>query len=109
MTAPEDDYSRLPKWAQRRLEMLEESVASLRAHLEAGPDDSDTFADPYYDSPRPLGNGTMIRFGDSEGAFYVHLEDGALSVTAQSMWASELVIKPRSDNSVRLEMPRRKR
>jgi hypothetical protein len=57
-----DPMTRLPKWAQRRIEVLEMRVKELRARLAVGPEASNTFADPHTDSPRPLGEGTIVRF-----------------------------------------------
>lgn len=49
------------------IERLQRDVAYLQAKLSAGPDDSNTFADPYSDSPRPLGTAT-IEFVTTSGA-----------------------------------------
>lgn len=104
MNPQEPDPSRLPKWAQRRLETLERDLADAQSRLAAGPDDSDTFADPYRDVPRPLGKGTMIQFGDvEEGAFNVSFEDGQLRIQFASLRSQGLVVLPWSSNSVRLE------
>jgi hypothetical protein len=69
MTIATPDVDKLPKWAQRKIEALERKiealereVADLRRTLAEGPEDSDTFADPYSDSPRPLGSGTSVQF-----------------------------------------------
>lgn len=110
MTPQEPDVTRLPKWAQRRLEVLEADLADARSRLAAGPEDSDTFADPYRDVPRPLGRGTMIRFGDVEGgAFHVNFEDGQLRIQFSSLRSRGLVVLPESSNSVRVEGRRSQR
>lgn len=59
---PEHDISKLPKWAQAEIWRLQRNESSYLARLSAGPDDSDTFADPYSDAPRPLGTGTSVEF-----------------------------------------------
>lgn len=60
--------ARLPKWAQaelanlrRRLEDAEDEVAELRLGF-AGPEDTDTYADPYGSSPINLPKGGIIAF-----------------------------------------------
>lgn len=58
----------LPKWARQEIERLQRNEAAHVALLTAGPEDSDTFADPYGHT-RPLGRGTTIvfRLGDGDG------------------------------------------
>ncbi len=67
------DVTKLPKWAQREIIHLERDLADARAKLSAGPEDSNTFADPYGAAPRPLGNDSTIRFAlgdpDDWGSF----------------------------------------
>jgi hypothetical protein len=49
----------------------------------ASPEDSNVFADPYSDTKRPLGRGTMIQFGTQEdpATFTAEMQDdGALKV-----------------------------
>lgn len=60
-------FARLPKWAQQRIGVLEKRVASLTRRVETGPDESNTFADPYI-NPQPLGMNPTIeyRFADSK-------------------------------------------
>lgn len=56
------DLTKLPKWAQREITALEGSLAHERARLSAGPEDSDTFVDPYAEAPRPLGKGPLVEY-----------------------------------------------
>jgi len=59
----EHDRSKLPKWAQREIERQERDIAYLQGKLAAGPENSDTFADPYSEGAmRPLGRGTTVEF-----------------------------------------------
>lgn len=52
----------LPKWARQEIERLQRNEEHYVAQLAAGPEDSDTFADPYSEARRPLGRGTTIQF-----------------------------------------------
>lgn len=56
------DVARLPKWAQHRIAALERDLLAARATINAGPENSDTFADPYSEASRPLGSEPLIRF-----------------------------------------------
>lgn len=99
------DVTKLPKWAQTRIDTLERNNAYLKAVLAEGPEDSDTFADPYSDSPRPLGKRTMIRFdvGDSSREhFDVRLEGDVLEVYG----GSALMLRPHAANVVKLKIER---
>lgn len=99
----DERISKLPKWAQRYISELEQDNETYKAKLSAGPEDSDTFADPY-DTERPLGRGTRIRFGRSREGFTVYLDkDGELQVS--SNWAS-VHIKPRAANALSVRMER---
>ena len=61
------DVSKLPKWAQREIGRLERDLAAAHAKLAAGPEDSNTFAEPYAAAPRPLGTSPHIRFVLGDG------------------------------------------
>lgn len=101
---PERDITKLPKWAQSELRRLERDLASARETLAAGPEDSNTFADPY-STRRPLGADPTILFvlgerdeirvrvdRDSHGRAY-------LDVNASS---GRLMVHPRSSNGIEL-------
>jgi hypothetical protein len=107
---PEHDLTKIPKWARQEIERLRTDVAYLREKLEAGPADSDVFADPYGDSPRPLGRGTMIEFGDKDsehGAWNVALQDGELHITLHSLRAAgTAAVIPWSSTSLRVRSVR---
>lgn len=112
------DLHRLPKWAQSRIAVLENRVQHLESKLNEGPEESDTFADPYgtfapgdnQPSGRPLGEGTIVRFwlGDDRrykyvdvsakvtgrGKHYVNVHggEGALSVRPSSSNVVEITV-----------------
>lgn len=102
---PRGDVSKLPKWAQTEIQRLERNLESANARLNTGPEDSDTFADPYFEeSTRPLGRGTMIQFGEERGRrFRVRIDkDGRLDVSGDE----GLIVIPRASNSILLESRR---
>lgn len=103
--AERDDLGRMTKKAADYIELLERNLAYAREKLAEGPEDSDTFADPYSETPRPLGQGTLVQFGASkhEGTWKVHVEEGQLSVNFQALGNYDMVIVPVSSNLVRLE------
>lgn len=108
MRPADRDVSRLPKWAQDRIASLERDVEHLRATLAVGPEDSDTFCDPYLDQ-RPLGRGQTIRFVldrradhrpdvyidaklDAEGGCVaIRCADGSLAITPTH--ANEILVR----------------
>lgn len=95
--------SKLPRHARELIERLQRDLDYANERLAEGPEDSDTFADPYATPPRPLGTGTMIQFGSGDGSFKVHFEDGQLCISFQAMGPRDLAVLPWSANSVRLE------
>jgi hypothetical protein len=58
----EHDITKLPKWAQREISRLTRDLVANKAKLAQGPENSNVFADPYSDAPRPLGRDTSISF-----------------------------------------------
>ena len=103
MSARDRDKTKLPKWAQSEIDRLERDLASAYKKLNAGPDNSDTFADTYSETRRPLGQGTSISFepigSDGWGnRFTVHLDGKTLVVQG----GDGLAVFPRASNSVYL-------
>jgi hypothetical protein len=47
---------------------LQREAQHWKALVAVGPDESDTFADPYSDAPRPLGHAVDIEFVTTSGA-----------------------------------------
>lgn len=106
---------RAPQWYRDLVSSLMRDNDGLRAMLQAGPEDSDTVADPYGDAPRPLGQGPTIRFSpdpdnNAMARFEVRLtEYGALRVSADTSINDELVVQPWSANTLYLKfVPRQK-
>lgn len=97
------DRAKLPKWAQRELAGLEADLAAARAALAVGPDDADTFADPFRDPPRPISRGGLVRFGGLwPYAFDVRLVSGALEVRGEGA----IRVRPQASNVIMIELAR---
>jgi hypothetical protein len=105
--------SSIPRWAQDMIAQLQEAggrkdrlIAQLTGQLTDNPDGSNVFAEPYSDTPRPLGRDTMIRFGNidtEEGSWNVEVRDGELVIVFQSLLGRQGVgVIPLSSNSVKL-------
>lgn len=109
---PEEDLSRLPKWAQRKISGLQDQIgvltrnlADAHQNLTAGPADSDTFADPYSEVARPLGKRITVRFGGAgfNGTFDVNFADGVLQIHGQGGSAIDaMAVVPKGSNAVHL-------
>lgn len=104
--------SRLPVWAQQRIEALERDVNYWRSQAEEGPENSNTFVHSYTDrgenGGQPLGENTDIRFELDEGReFLVHIESGALQIYAGGLTGGDISVRPMSSNTVRLEIVKR--
>lgn len=97
----ETQLDKLPKYAQHEIARLAMDLEDARAKLAAGPEDSDTFADPYASVPRPLGKGTTIRFGGlGDQSFNVFWKEGALEVTGNRGSKDAMAVLPCVSNSV---------
>lgn len=105
------DVKKLPKWAQNLIYKLERDLESAHAKLSAGPEDSNTIADPHSDPFRPLGTDTTIRFKvgeewheyidvrvrtDHKGESYIYLMGG-----------DSISIEPESSNTATVRLRRR--
>ncbi len=107
------DASRLPKHGQAAIAALRQEIerlarenADLRARLGAGMDDSDTFADPYSDTPRPLGTGVHVRFNGLsavDDTFDVRMLKGDLDVRMNGT-NHEVAIIPVASNHIKIRM-----
>lgn len=96
--------NRLPVWARDRIHLLEQNLAYARARLAAGPDDSNTFADPYGDPPRPLGTDVQVQWRLYNGVYTVgcHVEAAEGDASLEVMTSRLLSVEPVSGNLVRI-------
>ena len=105
------DVTKLPKWAQQEIERLERDVEHFQATLSVGPDDSNTFADPYSSAPRPLGHGTTIEFVMTDGTrIRVRAERNSVSGAYDRIdvnGGDTIAVLPRAANSVEIQVQRR--
>lgn len=100
-----NDVSRLPKWAQRRLEAAEREVEHWKRLAHEGPEDTDTFINTYdIGTPgRPLEKGASIRFkvgGRGRGFIEAKLRDGYVEIYADG----SIAVQPQSSNVVKVFM-----
>lgn len=100
----EIDLSRLPAYARGEIERLRAQVAFLQERLAAGPNDSDTFADPYAEPATPLGRGIMVRFGGSghQGTFDVSWTERGELLVRGNFHGEDMAVIPQSQNTVRI-------
>jgi hypothetical protein len=104
---------KLPKWAQDHIALLRMRLSEARADANnartRGPEDTDTFAEPYSQSPIYLPVGARVVFRLAEGrditAHVIHGRNGEtyLDVTASGFrGGSDLYVSPQASNVVRL-------
>lgn len=100
MAKQEYDRTKLPKWAQQELTRLERNLEHAKSKLAQGPENSRVFADPYSDTPRPLGDAHIeFRVGPGIGQkFSVRIEGTDLYV----MGSDGLAVFPEASNVVRV-------
>jgi hypothetical protein len=99
------DRTKLPKWAQRELERLERDLEFAYQKLSAGPEDSNTFADPYASAPRPLGKDVTVEFRtgpERSERVLVRVEKGKLNING----GDSLRIQPISGNVIEVQPKR---
>jgi 23S rRNA-/tRNA-specific pseudouridylate synthase len=109
---PRGDIEKLPKWAQRYVKVLEQRVEDYEAKLAEGPENSNVFADPYADVPRPLGESPVIEFNVTNVTFpngrpnwiTVRYED---EHTLNINCSNTMVIHPRASNSIEVKVSQR--
>lgn len=102
----ERDITKLPKWAQIEISRLQRDVKWYKDKLEAGPDNSDTFADPYGRAVRPLGKGPRIAFvglpGDRQTIIARLDRDTDNEPYLEIRGLNSLQIQPRASNVVHI-------
>jgi hypothetical protein len=99
------DRTKLPKWAQRELERLERDLESAQQKLAAGPEDSNTFADPYAAAPRPLGRDVAVEFhtgSDRDERVIVRVDGDKVNIYG----GDSLRIFPMSSNVIEVQPKR---
>jgi hypothetical protein len=95
---PQGDVSKLPKWAQLYVEMLQRDLKYAYRQAAEGPGDSDIFLDWYTDQ-KPLGRRKTVRFVLADGHWVdVSSSNGVLTVLADDT----LLVASRSSNVVHL-------
>lgn len=93
-----EDLTKLPKWAQRKIRVLESDLAAAKAKLNDGPDGSRVILDPYSDFARPVGD-PLVRFQYLDGQYIdVGFRGDVLTASAGDM----LLVGPSAWNVVRL-------
>jgi hypothetical protein len=97
----EGRVSRLPKWARDEIRRLESNLEQAYAKLNTGPEDSNTVADAYSPTRRPLGKDASIefslgpehwnkvtcridRYGDGQGDFLYIMGGHMVTIEPQS-------------------------
>ena len=115
---PTGDISRLPKWAQRKIEQQEREILSLQDSLsvlegaigvkENSLDiDTDVWIQKFEPGDIPLPKGSTILFGNRDHHFSVELHDaGALDI--HSGWGP-IDIHPIASNHIRVSLRERLR
>ena len=105
-----NDISKLPRWAQQRIEIADRDLAYWRTKAEAGPEDSNTFVHHYKDDGSnggtPLGMNTAIRFDVGERDYFlVELtSDGTLRVHGADRRNGALAVIPKSTNIIEIRV-----
>lgn len=112
MATATQDVSKLPKWAQDRISNLERNLQHAEQQLAIGPEDSDTFANPYGDmiggsAIRPLGRGELVRFVIDEDArrFFearIVRENGDIHLDIRTEGNTRLLVEPRASNLIHI-------
>ena len=106
------DISRLPQWAQRKIQQKDRQIARLLETLETIRQendlvDTDVWIQKFEPGDVPLPKGSTILFGDRDHHFTAELLDtGELAV--HSPWGP-VDIRPEASNSIRVALRERLR
>jgi hypothetical protein len=102
----DERIAKLPVWAQNHIADLASRARSLESQLdeanralEAGPEDSEVFAESA-DVTRPLGRDVAVTFRTGAGMFTASLKDEALHIDG----SRDLVLEPSSSFEVALRL-----
>lgn len=113
MTPTPEQLARLPKWARDHVDSLtrqRDNAVERMTEALAGPEDSDTLADPYMDPPRRLGVGTTVRFqlGERWDAYVDgRVDRDRFGVRLYLNGGPALNVLPRSSNVIEVELRER--
>lgn len=102
----DERLAKLPVWAQNhiadlnsRIQAVESQLREMETTLQAGPDDSDVFAETG-DVSRPLGKDVTITFSSGADSYTASLRDGTLHVES----IQDLILEPVSAYAVVLRL-----
>ncbi len=107
-TGRPQDFNRgtLPKWAQKELTRLEAGVEYWKAKATVGPEESNTFLDPYAEKPTPLGKDAHVAFvlGDRKSVQCYIQRDARTGRPYLYVYGSGiyLAVEPSSANTLRV-------
>jgi hypothetical protein len=95
------DVTKLPKWAQDHITVLERDLAHWKAKASDGPEGADTFVRYYGTDDKPLGTEPTILFvlDGREAGLQVRKEGGVLLVSSID---GAVGVQPQSSNVVRI-------
>jgi hypothetical protein len=102
MRYTEEQFSRLPKWAQNRIKSLEQTVSDLEKRIAQydGTEETNTY---YVDllEERPLPKNAPVKFASSyHSSVCVYISnDGHINVNGDSISGKTMVIMPRTANA----------
>lgn len=113
--APADEQerlSRLPKWAREKIVRQGETIEYLKDKLRQGPENANVFADPYSETPRPVGKDPVLRFDTGSDhrleGFTVRFMDGELHVQGMAPHVDDyLAVFPTGGNTVIIKHTKR--
>jgi hypothetical protein len=103
-SSTQDKRARLPKWARDEMAVLEMRLREARAEIAAyaaGPDGSDTIAQPYDDHPHMLGMSPLVRFmlGPEASRHALDVKIDGDQIVLRSL-SGRLAVTPSSSNSI---------
>jgi hypothetical protein len=112
-----EDLTKLPKWAQSRIRVLEMNLEHAKEKLAAGPENSNTFADRFYqEGARPLGQDTKITFmmdghqdDNRHHSLYIEgrVERDPRGSFLYIMGGDSIHVEPQSSNTVKIRLHER--
>lgn len=112
----DNDVSKLPKWAQRKIAQLEREVEDLSALVvgDVNPDETNVFIDRFQDAT-PLPRGSHVRFNLASSGVEapwserveVYLVDRGGGTVLEIQGGSAITIQPVATNAAQIAMRRR--